>query len=426
MRSPNLLSGAGQALAARGCSGPCRILRLLAPVMLVVSLGCREGVQEPTGPEASLPSPPALAAGPTSVLAFRQVSPGGLHSCGVTESNQAYCWGFGANGRLGNGTTTQHRVPVPVIGGLSFRQVSAGSSFTCGVTTDDRAYCWGFNGRGQLGDGTETTRLAPVAVAGNHRFRQVSAGYDHACAVTTDQRAYCWGLLTDDFPDASLGDGSTAGSAIPVRVTGGFAFRHVSAGVFHTCGVTTSNEAFCWGGNTHGQIGDGVRATSVRTRPTRVAGTRRFRQVDAGDLHSCAVTLASRAFCWGDNRAGQLGDGTRTPRFSPRAVSGGIELDRVTAGQQYSCGEAGNNRTYCWGSNASGQLGVGDDRGGSPTPVLVTGGHFFAQVSAGGFHTCGKTGSGQAYCWGNNGNGGLGDGSQITFRNAPVPVAAPM
>jgi alpha-tubulin suppressor-like RCC1 family protein len=356
-------------------------------------------------------------------LSFRQVSAGGLHTCGVAEDGRTYCWGFGASGQLGNGSTEERDAPVAVIGGLSFRQVSAGNDFTCGVTTDDRGYCWGFNARGQLGDGTETKRFVPVAVAGNLRFRQVSAGDSHTCAVTTDQRAYCWGLLTDDMPVA-LGDGSTVGSATPVRVSGGLAFRQVSAGVGHSCGVTTSDEAFCWGDNQYGQVGDGAASASNRLTPSRVAGTRRFRQVDAGVFHTCAVTLAYRAFCWGDNHAGQLGDGTTTPRTAPRAVVGGIAFERVTAGRQFTCGETTENRTYCWGSNAFGQLGNGSEAGLSLTPVLVGGGHFFDQVSAGYFHTCAKTGAGRAYCWGNNGNGGLGDGT-TTNRLLPTAVTGP-
>jgi alpha-tubulin suppressor-like RCC1 family protein len=424
MRSPSLFSSAGPALPASRCPEPRRLVHLIAPLMVVASLGCQEGVQAPTDPGTASPPPPALATS-TTTLAFEQVSPAGLHSCGVTLDHLAYCWGFGPNGQLGTGASEERRRPVAVSGGLRFRQVSAGNEFTCGVTTDDRGYCWGFNARGQLGDGTETTRFVPVAVAGNLRFRQVSAGSNHACAVTTDQRAYCWGLLTDDEP-VVLGNGTTVGSATPVPVTGGLAFRQVSAGSSHTCGLTTSNEAFCWGADASGQIGDGGGASPLRLRPTRVAGAHRFKQLDAGGLHSCAVTPANRAYCWGDNSAGQLGDGTRSVRFSPRAVTGGIAFERVTAGRQSSCGETTDNRTYCWGSNASGQLGIGSQQGLSLTPVVVSGGHFFNQVSTGDFHTCAKTAAGKAYCWGNNGNGGVGDGSQVGVRYVPVPVAGAM
>ena len=407
MRSPRFFPGAGPAL--------------LASLMSAAMVGCRDTSPSPTGPEG-LSSTVAAA---TAALAFREVSAGGLHTCAVTLTDQAWCWGRNSSGQLGTGAaSSDRRTPVAVVGGLRFRQVSAGRDFSCGVTTGDRAYCWGFNGQGQLGDGTEAPRSAPVAVQGNHRFRRVTAGYDHTCGVTTDNRAWCWGMLTDDRPVA-LGTGTTVGSAVPALVAGGHAFRQVAAGVFHTCGVTTADEVYCWGSNTRGQIGDGSTSTADRLRPSRVAGTRKYRQVDAGELGTCAVTLADKAFCWGDNRAGQVGDGTQTDRFSPRAVAGGLTIERVTAGRQFACGEAVGNRTWCWGSNASGQLGVGPETGFSTTPLLVGGGHFFSQVSAGSFHTCARTDTGAGYCWGNNGNGSVGNGSEVAFFYAPEPVAAP-
>lgn len=422
MRSHNLSSSAGPALLM---SRPSRLVHLVASMMVVASLGCQEGAQAPTDPGTVSPPPPALATASAAALAFEQVSPAGLHSCGVTVDHLAYCWGFGPHGQLGTGAGESHRRPVAVTGGLRFRQVSAGNHFTCGVTTDDRTYCWGFNAGGQLGDGTRTTRFVPVAVSGNHRFRQVSAGDSHACAVTTNQRAYCWGLLNADMP-VVLGNGTTVGSATPVQVSGGLAFRQVSAGTFHTCGLTSSNEAFCWGDDASGQIGDGGGASPLRLRPTRVAGGHRFKQLDAGGSHTCAVTPANRAYCWGDNSPGKLGDGTRSARFSPRAVTGGIAFERVAAGRGSSCGETTENRTYCWGSNALGQLGIGAAHARSLTPAVVSGGHVFKQVSTGDSHTCARTAAGKAYCWGNNGNGGVGDGTEVGTRYVPVPVAGPM
>jgi alpha-tubulin suppressor-like RCC1 family protein len=98
------------------------------------------------------------------------VSPGGVHTCGVTLTDRVYCWGNNTTGQLGNGTTTHRSVPVAVAGGLQIDLVSAGlgsdHSHTCGLTTGDKAYCWGYNGNGQLGDGTSTDRVIPTAVIG--------------------------------------------------------------------------------------------------------------------------------------------------------------------------------------------------------------------------------------------------------------------
>jgi alpha-tubulin suppressor-like RCC1 family protein len=169
--------------------------------------------------------------------------------------------------------------PVRVhAGGLRFGLVSAGDFHTCGVTTDNLAYCWGRNNVGGLGDGTTTDRLTPVPVAGGRRFLRVSAGgFQHTCAVNLFDVAFCWGLNSR----SQLGDNTTTQRLTPVRVVGGLRFRQVSTGedghfggftgvADHTCGVTTGNLAYCWGDNRFGQLGDGTQRT--RRRPTAVAG----------------------------------------------------------------------------------------------------------------------------------------------------------
>jgi alpha-tubulin suppressor-like RCC1 family protein len=282
----------------------------------------------------------------------------------------------------------------------------------------------GGNRFGALGDGTTDTRLEPVPVAGGHQFRQVDAGQYHTCGRTTDNRVYCWG----NSGSGQLGNGTNTGpetcdfnacSTRPVAVVGALAFRQISAGGNHTCGVTTDYRAYCWGDNFFGQIGDS--STVVRRlKPSRVAGARQFRQVDAGLYHSCAVTTGDRAFCWGNGRSGQIGDGKPYLRFWPRRVAGGLYFARVSTENFHTCGETTQNRAYCWGDNAEGQLGDGTTTR-RLTPVAVAGGLFFSQVSAGS-HTCGRTPAAVAYCWGHNAEGQLGDGT-TTRRLRPVAVA---
>jgi len=97
-------------------------------------------------------------------LNFVTVSAGFNHTCGVTNGNAAYCWGYNNHGEVGDGTTSQRTRPVAVVGGLTFTTISAGNVFTCGMTTTGDAYCWGDNGSGELGDGTTTASLVPVRV----------------------------------------------------------------------------------------------------------------------------------------------------------------------------------------------------------------------------------------------------------------------
>jgi alpha-tubulin suppressor-like RCC1 family protein len=142
-------------------------------------------------------------------------------------------------------------------------------------------------------------------------------------------------------------------------------------------------------------------------------------------FHTCAIASSYRAFCWGKGDYGQLGTGRTLPKsLWPRGVAGGLTLDRVIAGDTHTCGEATNNRAYCWGRNFYGELGDGTTTQ-RLSPVAVTGGLFFSQLTAGDQHTCGRTSAAVAYCWGHNWRGQLGDGT-TDARLTPTPVAGVM
>jgi alpha-tubulin suppressor-like RCC1 family protein len=382
--------------------------------LLLITLACRDGAESPTAPDT-----PGAFATAGSFLVFAQISAGNNHGCGVTTDARLYCWGANDAGQVGDGTTTTRLAPVPVGGALRFHQVSTGFHMTCAVTTDDRAFCWGHNAVGELGDGTTTSRLSPAAVTGGHRFRRVDAGLEHACAVTTADRGFCWG----DNRQGQLGIGNNTGpetniygahSSKPVAVTGGLAFRHLTTGRNHSCGVTTDNRVFCWGYNRYGQVGDGSGGW-LKVRPVRVADTRQYRQVDAGRDFTCAVTTGDRAFCWGYGAVGALGNGTRSSARQPAPVSGGLGFERVSAGDFHTCAETTTHRAWCWGGTEASDL----------TPAAVPGGLLFAQVSAGGEASCGKTPEGRGYCWGAGFEGALGTGGTAS-SSTPVPVAGPM
>ena len=264
---------------------------------------------------------------------FRQVSVGGearsgSYACGVTPADIAFCWGSNEYGRLGTGggyTTS----PVRVAGGLRFRRVFTAFSHTCGATTDNRAYCWGTDALGALGDGVDKrVQPKPVPVVGGLRFRVVKPGSGvdgginsveidvaFSCGVSVDDRAYCWG---GGAP--TLGS-TTTFSGTPVPVAGGHRFNFVHPGLWHACALNLSDVAFCWGDNDFGQLG---RIGSFSFTPVRVAGGLRFLSLSVGATgwHNCGVARDQRAYCWGRNNTGQLGDGTRTDRSTPVAVLG--------------------------------------------------------------------------------------------------------
>jgi alpha-tubulin suppressor-like RCC1 family protein len=384
---------------------------------------------------------------------WAQISAGYDHTCAVTVSHRAYCWGGDDHGQLGDGSYGIDRlrpVPVDTTTGLTATNVAsidAGTSFTCAVTTAGKAYCWGLNGNGQLGDGTTVERDVPTPVdtgtgLTDTTVASVNAGQYHACAVTTGHDAYCWGANGT----SQLGDGTTTEQHLPTHVdtstglSGNVA--SVSAGSFHSCAVTTDSRAFCWGANGYGQIGDGT--TTTRAVPTPVAANGYFYPqtgapygnnvsgISAGQYHTCAVTTWSAAYCWGNNSYGQLGDTTTTDRSVPTAVdiSNGVigSPSAVSAGAWSTCAASQYSGISCWGANAQGQLGDGTTTERDAPAAIDTSTGFVSyaagSVSVGTWQACGVSrvyAGGTADCWGLDTHGQLGDGS-TTQNSSPTAL----
>jgi hypothetical protein len=197
------------------------------------------------------------------------------------------------------------------------------------------------------------------------------------------------------------------------------AFVSVSAGTAHTCGVLATGDAYCWGRNIFGELGDGT--TTDKASPVLVLGGLKFATVSAGDDYTCGVTVDATAYCWGENGYGRLGDGTAIDRTAPVPVAGALSFALVTAGDPHTCGLTTAGAAYCWGQNGAGQLGVGTTTGPetcapatcSTVPVPVAGGLSFTDVGLGRTTTCGVTTGGLAYCWGSNFDGQLGIGTNM-------------
>jgi len=397
-------------------------------VLIVLAASTATAVRPPAASAA-----PAAAAAPVLTPGPRSISGGGSHFCVLTSQGGAKCWGYNSSGGLGDGTFTDRVAPVDVSGLTSgLASISAGGQTTCAVTDTGAARCWGANDWGQVGDGTTTRRNTPVGVSGlGSGVAAVSVGYYHACALTTAGGVKCWGANTS----GQLGDGTTSRRYTPVDVVG------LTTGVVaiatglddgirdHTCALTATGAVTCWGNNESGQLGDGT-ATS-RSTPVAVTGLGAgVASIYAGGTHTCAVTTTGGAKCWGDNDGGQLGDGTTTERRTPVDVVGltsgvaSMALSQSSSSygprRSHTCASTTSGGVKCWGRNTEGEAGDGTSGNARFTPVDVVGmSSGVVGVATTFWSGCGITAAGAVRCWGGN---GTGDGTNLQ-RLTPVDVS---
>lgn len=385
-------------------------------------------------------------------LTLAQLSANNLYACGVTTTGRTYCWGSNDYGELGNGDNSgfAREFPTRIATTVKMKQVTTGAYHACALSVDGAAYCWGLNAFGQLGNGTYDAEFRPHAmpapVAGGRVFTSLSAGYLHTCGIVTSGAAYCWG----DNEATQLGSGGTETCTLPTDVgskaypcgrvprivNGGASFSVIAAGTYHSCGVSTTGDAVCWGDNSIGQRGLGFADTVTRLESTIVSGGRKYSTITSGDGFSCALATGGQAWCWGYNEVASLGigSGDTLPHPTPLQVVGGAGLTSIAASWYHVCGTNSSGAALCWGLNgdvqagtAAGSCTVRDDPYPSfpidciTSATAITSPVSFVSMAPGLFSTCGRTSRSGVYCWGWNGYGQLGNGSTANSI-APVPI----
>jgi len=217
--------------------------------------------------------------------------------------------------------------------------------------------------------GNLLTRQSSATVMGDMEwsFSQFTSNGGYTCALTTTGQAYCWGANNQ----GQLGNNSTTNSRIPVAVQmpAGVSFQSIAAGSLHTCALTTQNKAYCWGYGGSGQLGNNSTAVSRIPVAVQMPAGVSFQFIAAGYYHTCALTNEGKAYCWGQGGSGRLGNNSTTDSRIPVAVQmpAGVSFQSIAAGSIHTCALTTQNKAYCWGL----ELG-GDSITGSLTPLAVS------------------------------------------------------
>jgi alpha-tubulin suppressor-like RCC1 family protein len=353
---------------------------------------------------------------------FVSVEVGLGHSCGLTEDGRAWCWGANWDSQLGVPSVPDQCLPsaplpcatgaLPVLTDTRFETLALGGNHSCGLTSSGIAWCWGANGSGQLGDGETTNRWSPEPVSGDHVFRWLAAGQAGTCGITAHDELLCWGS------SPSLDLESDHPAATPVRTATEPRFTSMATAAGHSCALTAEGATWCWGRNDHGQLG--VANGGTTTQPQHVAAAPPLISLALAGDYTCGLAGDGTAYCWGRNHVGQLGDGTTEDHWEVRAVLGERSFSRLAAGPSHACALDPAGHLFCWGQDRT-DFGRGGDPVQATEPLPAAPGLAFTAIAVGAGHTCGVADTGTTWCWGSNMFGTLGSG-----RSNPQPVATPV
>lgn len=362
---------------------------------------------------------PSYAAKRTTPMAVA-IAAGWGHTCALMRDRTVECWGNNDHGQLGRTTPGDNRSssPAPVTDLTGATAITVGENHTCALLTDGTVKCWGLNDHGQLGDGSTTDAASPQTVTGLAGVTAIDSGDDHVCALIGDGTVKCWGWNENgQVGDATLSDRLTAVLVEGVKATA------LAAGSAHTCVLTGRGSVTCWGRNVSGQVG--LSSMQLSNSPTPVPDVAGASVLAAGASFTCVVTKKAVLMCWGSNADGQLGLDPTTERlpYEPVVLTGLDRTADIAAGDYHMCSITPKGAVWCWGDNWAGGLGNGSTVPSWLPQLVGTSEGALTRVdsvAAGGSHTCSLS-RGAIKCWGDNTFGQIGNGNLIQ-QLRPVDV----
>jgi alpha-tubulin suppressor-like RCC1 family protein len=350
------------------------------------------------------------------------VATGYGHTCALQTGGTVLCWGSGEVGQLGREGVNRSARPLAVPGISDAVEIAAGGARRrSGAIT-----CWGSNDKGQLGDGNQVRASRPVDVvvspATLRSVVQITAGESHTCARNADSTLACWG----GNGAGEVGNGTVQPARTPSTVTGIGGVLQVGAGRGFSC-ARRDFDLVCWGDADLGRLGYEPSSSPVMAPAQSVRDLRELKSLSvAVGAMACAISKNDEAFCWGDNSVGQLGDAAFSGRSSatPRKVPIGA-VNEIAPGYGHACARMKNDDVFCWGNNNRGQLGRGSVSVSPRAPDRVSslgGSNGASSIATGYFHSCAVRRDKTVVCWGGNQDGQLGNGRSGAENDSSVPV----
>jgi alpha-tubulin suppressor-like RCC1 family protein len=352
-----------------------------------------------------------------TVVLFGSSMVGAKASAGTLVPAQGgLAWGNNQTGELADGTLTGRTAPVRSIGLSGVQTISPGLAHCLALRSNGTVLAWGHNRSGEFGNGTTSDSSKPVPVTGLSGVRRVSAGGSSSLALKSNGAVLAWG----NNASGELGNGKApTDSAKPVAVRGlgpGSGVVAISAGGSFGLALKSNGAVLAWGQNASGELGNGKAPTDSAV-PVAVKGLgpgSGVVAISAGGAFGLALKSNGAVVSWGHNASGELGDGKATDSATPVAVKGlgpGSGVVAISAGGAFALALRSDGTVLAWGNNSAGELGNGTAPNDHHTPVHVSGLTGVRQVSAGWAHALALKSGGAVYAWGDNLLGQLGDGS---------------